>query len=121
MIFLSSPPLARTLPSYDQATVLTQTLHQATVLTQSLPFSQIREHIYVKVDYASPPLSEGETQRLAKAAHLCGVRVWRHLPSDTFHTLIVLSHDPLTTCDGSVGLNWTQVTRLLPFSQISDF
>ena len=40
----------------------------------------------------------------------CPVRVWRHLPSDMFHTLIVLSPDPLTTCDGSVGLNWTQVT-----------
>ena len=61
------------------------------------------------------------TQRFAKAAHLCPVRVWRHLPSDTFHTLIVLSYDPLTTCDGSVGLNWTQVTFQLPFSQLSDF
>ena len=47
------------------------------------------------------------------------MRVWRHLPSDTFHTLIVLSPDPLTTCDGSVGLNWTQVTPELPFSQMS--
>ena len=40
----------------------------------------------------------------------CPKRVWRHLPSDTFHTLIVLSFDPLTSCDGFVGLNWTQFT-----------
>ena len=50
---------------------------------------------------------------------LCPVRVWRHLPSDTFHTLIVLSHDPLTSCDGFVGLKWTQVTYELPLSQMS--
>jgi hypothetical protein len=89
-------------------------------------FSNVREHVrkgntYVMVVYASPPLTGGETQRFAKAAHLCPVRVWRHLPSDTFHNFTVLSLDPLTSCDGSVGLNWTHLTYELPFSQMSDF
>jgi hypothetical protein len=30
-----------------------------------------------------------------------------------------LSLDPLTSCDGFVGLNWTQLTLSLPFSQMS--
>ena len=84
-------------------------------------FLEVSGNTFVILVYVSPPVTGGHTQRFAKAAHLCPVRVWRHLPSDTFHTLIVLSFDPLTTCDGSVGLNWTQVTRLLPFSQMSDF
>ena len=63
----------------------------------------------------SPPrcLTGVNTQRFAKSAHLCPVRVWRHWPSSTFHTLILLSPDPLTSCDGSVGLNWTQQTKQL--------
>ncbi len=65
--------------------------------------------------------AEKGAQRFAKAAHPCPVRVWRHLPSDTFHTLIVLSLDPLTSCPSTLGLNWTQVTPELPFSQMSDF
>jgi hypothetical protein len=84
-------------------------------------FFEMSGNTYVMVVYASPPLSGVNTQRFAKAAHLCPVRVWRHLPSDTFHTLIVLSRDELTSCDGSVGLNWTHKTSQLPFSQMPDF
>jgi hypothetical protein len=47
MILLSSPPLTRTLPSKENSTVL----------TQALQFSQTSGNIYVKVVYASPPLS----------------------------------------------------------------
>jgi hypothetical protein len=47
MILLSFPPLARTLPSDETATVL----------TQSLPFSQTSGNTYVTVVYASPPLN----------------------------------------------------------------
>ena len=84
-------------------------------------FFEMSGNTFVMVVYASPPLTGGETQRFAKAAHLCPVRVWRHLPSDTFHNFTVLSLDPLTSCDGSVGLNWTHLTYELPFSQMSDF
>ena len=47
MILLSSPPLARSLPSK----------RQATDLTQLLPFSQMSGNTYVVVVYASPPLN----------------------------------------------------------------
>ncbi len=89
-------------------------------------FSNVREHICNGRLRLSPestplPVTGVNTQRFAKAAHLCPVRVWRHLPSDTFHTLIVLSSDPLTSCPATLGLNWTQLTYELPFSQMSDF
>jgi hypothetical protein len=45
-------------------------------LTISLPiFLEISGNTYVMVVYASPPLTGGETQRFAKAAHLCPVKV----------------------------------------------
>ena len=41
------------------------------------------------------------------------------LPLSTSHRRIVLSSDPLTSCDGFVGLKWTQLTSSLPLSQLS--
>ena len=43
------------------------------------------------------------------------------LPQPTSHRRTVLSSDPLTSSCASVGLNWTQQTQPLPFSQMSDF
>jgi hypothetical protein len=81
MIFLSSPPLARTLPSDDQATVL----------TQSLPFSQMSGNTYVMVVYASPPLSGGKRER-----YLWPSSVALQAPDVTSHILRVWSLDPDT-------------------------
>ena len=46
------------------------------------------------------------------------MKVWWHWPSATLHTLTVLSHDKVTSCPASVGLNWRQEKTQLPFSQI---
>jgi hypothetical protein len=43
------------------------------------------------------------------------------LPQPTSHRRTVLSSDPLTSSCASVGLNWTQRTEPLPFSQVSAF
>jgi hypothetical protein len=65
MILLSTPPLARSLPSK----------RQATDMTQLLPFSQMSGNTYVTAVYASPPLnlrlSPGDRANTnAKCCHL---------------------------------------------------
>ena len=122
MILLSAPPLARSLPSKPQATET----------TEFLPFSQMSGNTYVTAVYASPPLNlrlspgeggrhatlrkggspmsgEGvESQLFAKCGYLWPSSFLSTLPLSTSHSRIVLSLDPLTSCDGFVGLNWTQ-------------
>ena len=60
-----------------------------------------------------------ESQLFAKCGYLWPSSFLSTLPLSTSHSRIVLSLDPLTSCDGFVGLNWTQLTQLLPFSQMS--
>ena len=115
---LSRLPLARSLPSK----------RHATVTTEWLPFSQMSGNTYVVVVYASPPLNlrlspgeggrhatlrkggspmsgEGvESQLFAKCGYLWPSSFLSTLPLSTSHSRIVLSLDPLTSCDGFVGL-----------------
>jgi len=65
MILLSSPPLARTLPSDEKATDQ----------TQSLPFSQMSGNTYVTVVYASPPESTPLPWWRGKLATFCKMRL----------------------------------------------
>ena len=60
-----------------------------------------------------------ESQLFAKCGYLWPSSFLSTLPLSTSHSRIVLSYDPLTSCDGFVGLNWTQRTQPLPFSQMS--
>jgi hypothetical protein len=60
-----------------------------------------------------------ESQLFAKCGYLWPSSFLSTLPLSTSHSRIVLSLDPLTSCDGFVGLNWTQRTESLPFSQMS--
>ena len=60
-----------------------------------------------------------ESQLFAKCGYLWPSSFLSSLPLSTSHSRIVLSLDPLTSCDGFVGLNWTQPTEPLPFSQMS--
>ncbi len=131
MILLSSPPLARTLPSDEKATVL----------TLPLPFSQTSGNTYVTVVYASPPLnlrlspgdrgrnatlrkggspmSGGDSQLFAKCGYLWPSSFLSSLPLSTSHSRIVSSPDPLTSRVGFEGSKLRQYTRPLPFSQMS--
>jgi hypothetical protein len=59
------------------------------------------------------------SQRFAKCNHLWPSSFLSSLPLSTSHNRIVLSQDPLTSCDGFVGLKRTQLTLLLPLSQMS--
>ena len=60
-----------------------------------------------------------ESQLFAKCGYLWPSSFLSSMPLSTSHRRIVLSSDPLTSCDGFVGLKWTQRTQLLPLSQMS--
>jgi hypothetical protein len=60
-----------------------------------------------------------ESQLFAKCGYLWPSSFLSSLPLSTSHSLIVLSCDPLTSCDGFVGLNPTEKTQSLPLSQMS--
>jgi hypothetical protein len=138
MILWSPPPLARTLPSDEKATVL----------TLPLPFSQTSGNTYVTVVYASPPLnlrlSPGERGRAAgkivtltvlpamaqnkqvsggdkkkkSLANLWPSSVFRRSPFFGSHRMILLSAPPLARSLPSKR-QATDVTQWLPFSQMS--
>jgi hypothetical protein len=59
------------------------------------------------------------SQRFAQCGYLWPSSFLSSLPLSTSHRRIVLSHDPLTSCRGFVGLKWTQLTSRLPLSQMS--
>jgi hypothetical protein len=71
------------------------------------------------VVYASPPLSGVNSQLFAKCGYLWPSSFLSSLPLSTSHSRIVLSLDPLTSCDGFVGLKSTEKTQPLPLSQMS--
>ena len=59
----------------------------------------------------SPMSGEGvESQLFAKCGYLWPSSFLSTLPLSTSHSRIVLSPDPLTSCDGFVGLNPTEET-----------
>jgi len=99
MILLSSPPLARTLPSDEKATDL----------TQLLPFSQTSGNTYV---------TRKATCGLRGCCYLWPSRVLRHSPVDGDHSLISLSSTispyppPLTSFEPS-GAHTTHKTSPL--------
>ena len=127
MILLSSPPLARTLPSDEKATVL----------THSLPFSQTSGNTYVTAVYASPPLnlrlSPGERGSVGKTVtyngfalrngtdqkrYLWPFSVVRHVPNSTSQILRVMSQDA-DTMVLPWGAKTHAETALLSFFEMS--
>ena len=59
------------------------------------------------------------SQLFAQCGYLWPSSFLSSLPLSTSHRRIVLSSDPLTSCDGFVGLKWTQLTEPLPLFQMS--
>ncbi len=90
---------------------------RTTSLPLVLPFSQMS--VLLVTSLRLSPLTGGNTQRFAKCGHLWPSSFLSCLPLSTSHRRIVLSSNALTSSCASVGLNWTQLTSPLPFSQMS--